>query len=684
MTTAGGTTTGISPPVASALTEDASDVNTGGGAPRPSGSVGVYALATVGYLGLSLIVWWQVWSGHPTSTTTCGCGDTSLFTWFLAWPAYAIAHGLNPLFSTAMFHPTGVNLLSNTGEVGIGIVLAPVTWLFGPIASLNVALTLSPVLSALAMFALLRRWVSWAPAAFIGGLAYGFSPVILISLTDGHLMVAMGPIPPLIVACLDEILVRQRRRPLAAGAVLGLLVTVQFFVGTEVLVITVTAACVGLLVIMANALWHREILRQNFRHAVVALVGTAALTVALLAYPLWFALAGPAHLSGPVWGTREPISFVGTFINDFLIPPTSIPIAGTLTHRYGGYQAPVLSGQYFGVGLVFVIVTGLVVWRRDLRLWFFAIVGAASVLLSLGLKAGYWTPWRLLVHVPLMDNIIPSRFLVVTYVCAGVMLGVIVDRVRSSIVRYDSRSSVRAAPATSVHGGPRRQGRRWFGALIGAVVAAIALVPWITYYNVGIPLTTQPVVLPTWFTKVAPTLRGHQVLLAFPPSFTAMQSAMTWQAVDRMHYSMAGGGGPNGLIARAGSEAPGQTVLNNLSIAGPSRWASPISADGVTAVREALGGWGVTTVVLPDTTKQPSYARVYQVRTIAILITAATGRRPIRQADAWVWDGVNHYAPGMVPDDETLIRCGTGPSTGSVASIDRATACIVANPSRHP
>jgi len=51
-------------------------------------------------------VWWNVWSQHPTSTTTCGCGDTSLFTWFLAWPAYAIAHGLDPLYSTAMFHPT--------------------------------------------------------------------------------------------------------------------------------------------------------------------------------------------------------------------------------------------------------------------------------------------------------------------------------------------------------------------------------------------------------------------------------------------------------------------------------------------------------------------------------------------------------------------------------------------------
>ena len=112
----------------------------------------------LGYLALSVALWWNVWSTHPTSVTTCGCGDSSLFTWFLEWPAYAISHGLNPLYSTHLFHPGGVNLLANTAEVGFGIVLAPVTWVFGPIATLNVALTLSPALSAVSMYVLLRRW----------------------------------------------------------------------------------------------------------------------------------------------------------------------------------------------------------------------------------------------------------------------------------------------------------------------------------------------------------------------------------------------------------------------------------------------------------------------------------------------------------------------------------------------
>ena len=77
-----------------------------------------------------------------------------------------------------MGYPHGVNLLANTSSVAIGVALAPITWIFGPIATFNVALFLSPVLSALAMFILVRRWVTWMPAAFVAGLLYGFSPFV--------------------------------------------------------------------------------------------------------------------------------------------------------------------------------------------------------------------------------------------------------------------------------------------------------------------------------------------------------------------------------------------------------------------------------------------------------------------------------------------------------------------------
>src|ERR1700722_2938942 len=336
----------------------------------------VLLLAVGAYLLLSLILWSHVWLGHPTAATTCGCGDASLFTWFIEWPAYAISHGLNPLYSTAMFHPTGVNLLANTGVVGIGVVLAPLTWLFGPIATLNVALTLSPVLSALAMFVLLRRWVSWTPAAFVGGLFYGFSPFVLVSLTEAHLMLGMAAIPPLVVLCLDELLFRQRRPAVVTGMLLGLLVVVQFFIGTEVLAIMAIGAAIGLVLVFLYGARQQGTLRRQGRHAAVGLGAGAVTAVALLAYPVWFALAGPGHLSGPIWPKGVSplfpygIGFSGATIKEFVVPVGSVtPDWTQITRIIGAYQGPSRSDHYFGLRVVAVVLAGMVAWRRDRRLW---------------------------------------------------------------------------------------------------------------------------------------------------------------------------------------------------------------------------------------------------------------------------------------------------------------------------
>ena len=55
---------------------------------------------------LSLLLWWHVLP-HPATVTTCGCGDASLTLWVIKWPAYALAHGLNPFFSPKLFVPGG-------------------------------------------------------------------------------------------------------------------------------------------------------------------------------------------------------------------------------------------------------------------------------------------------------------------------------------------------------------------------------------------------------------------------------------------------------------------------------------------------------------------------------------------------------------------------------------------------
>ena len=112
----------------------------------------------------------------------------ALFLWFFQWPATALAHGENPFYSTALFHPGGFNMLSQTSVMGLSVPLVPVTWIWGPVASLNVASTLTPAITAFSAFVVLRRWAPWTPAAFAGGLLYGFSPFVLTSLQYAHLI----------------------------------------------------------------------------------------------------------------------------------------------------------------------------------------------------------------------------------------------------------------------------------------------------------------------------------------------------------------------------------------------------------------------------------------------------------------------------------------------------------------
>ena len=61
------------------------------------------------------------------------------------------------------------------------------------------------------MFFVLRRYTTWIPAAFIGGLLYGFSPY-MVGQGEGHIFLMLAPVPPVMFLLLDEILVRQSAR----------------------------------------------------------------------------------------------------------------------------------------------------------------------------------------------------------------------------------------------------------------------------------------------------------------------------------------------------------------------------------------------------------------------------------------------------------------------------------------
>ena len=100
-------------------------------------------------------------------------------TWFLAWIPYALDHGLNIFHSNFLDYPHGVDLANTTSVPLLGLLAAPFTLSLGPVAAFNILLRLAFASSATSMFFVLRSWCR-TPAAFIGGLLYGFGPYMVV------------------------------------------------------------------------------------------------------------------------------------------------------------------------------------------------------------------------------------------------------------------------------------------------------------------------------------------------------------------------------------------------------------------------------------------------------------------------------------------------------------------------
>ena len=124
--------------------------------------------------------------------------------WYLEWIPFALFHGHNPFFTNFIDYPGGVNLATNTLASALGLAASPLTLILGPVATYSFLLRLALAVSATSMCFVLRSWTRWWPAAFAGGLLYGFSSY-MSEQGPWHLSLAFMPIPPLIFWCLNEL-----------------------------------------------------------------------------------------------------------------------------------------------------------------------------------------------------------------------------------------------------------------------------------------------------------------------------------------------------------------------------------------------------------------------------------------------------------------------------------------------
>jgi hypothetical protein len=539
------------------------------------------------YLMIGIVAFWPVYPGisdHLLGQWT----DYAQSVWFLSWEQHALAHGLNPLFSNAMYVPTGVNLAANTASPLLGLVSAPLALAFGPLTSANLLMVLAMPTSATAAFLVLRKWQVWGPGAALGGLLYGFSPY-MVGQGLLHVELIFVPLPPFIALTLVSILQR-RGSPRRLGIQLGLLVVAQYLVSAEVLT---TVALLTVVAVACIAVRHPADVRNMARNALVPMGVALAVVTLLLTYPIWLMVAGPQHFSGRTWPLTNP------YHNDllsFVVPgplqKVSLGMRSLGTHLTAASN-PVEADGYLGVPLL--ILAGILAWRsrRSPRMQLSLVLLLGAGVLSLGpylYVDGRLThiplPFLVLDHIPVVYDILPSRMCFEVGACLAAVIAFGLDDMR--------RSSTRSRQY-----GSDRRGRRASTILAGATLAVLVVTQLPEW-----PYTSQPAPgLPSVIRRAVPA--KDPVAITYPYDTFYFMQPMLWETEDNFGFRLLGGyayhpnngGGPD--LRPSVMRPPGlQQFLAGEQREGLYGRAPPVSPELVATTRASLSRYDVHLVIV--------------------------------------------------------------------------------------
>lgn len=161
------------------------------------------------FLGLGLVYTWPL-ARELTTGIASDPFDPILNTTVLWWNAVHVPFTA-PWWDAPQFFPsTGVAAFTEN-LTGISLIASPVFWITGnPLAAYNLALLLTWPLSAMSVYLLVRRLTRRDDAAFIAGLAYGFTPYR----TDGlaHVQTLSSYWLPIALLALHAYIDERRRR----------------------------------------------------------------------------------------------------------------------------------------------------------------------------------------------------------------------------------------------------------------------------------------------------------------------------------------------------------------------------------------------------------------------------------------------------------------------------------------
>jgi hypothetical protein len=532
-------------------------------------------------------------------------GDPILFMWSLRWIPWALTHGHDPLVTTYLRYPDGVNLMWNTSVPLAGLLLWPVTATLGPIGSLNLLVVLGYTLSGWCMYLAASRYVTSWSAALTAGLVYELSP-FMFSHGYGHFHLVLAFVPPLLLLVGDELLVRQRWPLWRVGGALGALVAGQVLLAEMLALCEALMATIGVALLL---LLYRGEARARWRYALKGLAVAVAVAVAVLAVPLAVQFLGP----GRVHGAIQPRDVYVSDALGFFVPTTlqwHVPgWPSALAHRYPYTGNGTEWTSYLGVPLVLLLVAVTVRhWRRPIVRLASLLLLAAAVL-SLGprlhlagrIHPAVMLPWRLMEILPLTENVEPGRLTIFTHLFAALLLAVFVD----AVLRQP----------------------RWTVRLSGVALAAVVLLSYVP----GGPLPTGRTQVPAFFTSTAVSAipDGGVALVAPFPNRPDTVAPMLWQAAAGMRFRMPGGymvgPTPSGRPTFEPIPTATSTTMAAIRNGGPT---PPLTPALRRRLLDDLAAWKVTAVLIGP---MPNQAEM------VAFVSALLARPPTSEGGVYLW-----------------------------------------------
>jgi hypothetical protein len=555
------------------------------------------------YALLAAAVFRSAW--HAPSSLVIGYGpDPPFFVWALGWFPFALTHALDPLVSTYLDYPAGINLMGSTSAPLLGLVLAPVTAAWGPIVAYNLAITASLALSAWCAFLLCARLVRSRVASAIAGLIYGFSP-FMVGHSLGHPHLVAAVFPPLLFLVLHDLATGPVRHPVRTGALLGLIAAAQFYLSEEVLAMEALAVVLGAAVALAlfPTEWRRRLTNCLRPMAVGLAVGAA-----FIALPLAVQFFGAQHVARAV----NPGGFYVSDLLGFIIPTRmawlSPAAAAQVSERFTGNPAE--WGSYVGLPLLGLSIwVSMREWRRPL-VRFVALLGMLLALLSLGptLHVGgivtaiptvilgvafllvggqvrvlpvllaFVGSWAALAAAPVVSEILPARLMVLVFLLLAVLMAIFLDSTRWRAMR------------------PR------LAAGLATAAALLALVP-------AMPVTTTPFAVPGFFQG---PLQGRipqgRVLLVAPYAYAWDDVAMIWQSASGMWFRMPEG---YGTVPGPSLNAPSTPLADLMTDIDRGRAYAGMTSQSRELLLADLRRWKVEAVVVGPMAHQADMVRFF-------------------------------------------------------------------------